>query len=108
MAASTHIQPTLVFADESGNIYDHPDLLMLCRRGGELELPRPDELMPLPEESEFFLLPGRSALGFDPESGQVDMAKLRPLVYAPGVSTYFGLGQPIAKAFSVGKKILGE
>lgn len=40
--------------------------------------------------------------------GQVDMAKLRPLVYAPGVSAYFGLGQPVAKAFSVGKKILGE
>lgn len=38
--------------------------------------------------------------------GQVDMAKLRPLVYAPGVSTYFGLGQPVAKAFSVGKTIL--
>ncbi len=42
------------------------------------------------------------------DQGQVDMAKLRPLVYAPGVSTYFGLGQPVAKAFSVGKKILGE
>lgn len=42
------------------------------------------------------------------EQGQVDMAKLRPLVYAPGVSTYFGLGQPLAKAYSAGKKFLGE
>lgn len=40
------------------------------------------------------------------EQGQVDMAKLRPLVYAPGVSTYFGLGRAVAKAFSAGKAIL--
>lgn len=72
MSTTKHIEPCLVFADAAGNIYDHPDLLMLCRRAGELTLPRPDELMPLPEGSEFFLLPGRSALGFDPESGQVE------------------------------------
>lgn len=88
MAANTHIQPTLVFADESGNIYDHPDLLMLCRRGGELTLPRPDELMPLPEESEFFLLPGRGALGFDPESGQVEeLEELAVAVFASPAHT---------------------
>ena len=72
MSTATRIQPCMVYADENGNIYDHPDLLMLCRRGAELTLPRPDELIPLPEESEFFLLPGRGALGFDPESGQVE------------------------------------
>ena len=72
MATTKHIQPNLVFADESGNIYDHPDLLMLCRRGSELTPPRPDELIPLPEGSEFFMLPGRSALGLDPETGQVE------------------------------------
>ncbi|HCU69489.1 MAG TPA: radical SAM protein, partial [Desulfomicrobium sp.] len=46
---------------------------MLCGRAGELSLPRPDEFIPLPEESEFFLLPGRRALGLDPESGQVEV-----------------------------------
>ncbi len=88
MAATTHIQPTLVFADEAGNIYDHPDLLMLCRRGAELTLPRPDELMPLPEESEFFLLPGRGALGFDPETGQVEeLEELAVAVFASPAHT---------------------
>jgi len=72
MSTTKRIEPCLVFADAAGNIYDHPDLLMLCRRGNELTLPRPDELIPLPEGSEFFLLPGRSALGLDPESGQVE------------------------------------
>jgi len=66
------LRPTLVYADESGNVYDHPELLMLTRRGGEITPPRPDELMPLPPESELFLLPGRDALGLDPETGQVE------------------------------------
>lgn len=70
--ASSSIRPHLVVADDKGNIFDHPDLLMVCRRGEELALPRPDELMPLPEESELFLLPGRRALGLDPETGLLE------------------------------------
>ena len=65
-------QPRLLVAADNGEIYDHPDLLMLCRRGDELALPRPDDIMPLPPESELFLLPGRHALGMDPETGQVE------------------------------------
>ncbi len=70
--ASSSIQPTLLVADAQGNIYEDPDLLMLCRRGRDLALPRPDELMPLPPESEIFLLPGRRALGFNEETGLVE------------------------------------
>ncbi|MTJ93461.1 MAG: radical SAM protein [Desulfovibrio sp.] len=69
--AAQHIEPHLVMADERGNIYDDPDLLMVCRRGAQWGLPRPDELIPLPEESEFFLLPGRQAVGLDPETGLI-------------------------------------
>lgn len=81
---ATKIHPKLVFADAAGNIYDHPELEMLVRRGDQLGLPRPDELMPLPPESEMFLLPGRSALGFDPESGEVE--ELEDLAVAAFVS----------------------
>lgn len=70
--ASPSIKPKLLVADANGHIYDHPDLLMVCRQGHELTLPRPDDLMPLPEESELFLLPGRRALGLDPETGEVE------------------------------------
>jgi len=62
----------MVYADASGNIYDHPDLLLMSRRGDEWGLPRPEELMPLPDESEFFLLPGRRAVGLNPETGQAE------------------------------------
>jgi pyruvate-formate lyase-activating enzyme len=60
-----------VSADDRGRIFDDPDLLMLCRRGGEWGLPRPDELIPLPEGSELFLLPGRRAVGLDPKTGEI-------------------------------------
>lgn len=64
--------PRLVMADPKGNIVDAPGLSMLVRRGGQWSLPRPDELMPLPEESELFLLPGRRAVGLDPASGRME------------------------------------
>lgn len=67
------LRPRLVFADASGNIYDHPELDMLARRGGQIMPPRPDELIQLPPESELFLLPGRRAMGLDPETGQVEV-----------------------------------
>lgn len=70
-------RPRLVFADETGNIYDHPELEMLVRRGDRLEPPRPDELIPLPPESELFLLPGRDALGYDAETGQIERLEER-------------------------------
>ena len=70
---TSHIRPHLVAADEHGNIYDHPDLYMVCRKGNELALPKPDELIPLPVGSEFFLLPGRRAMGLDPETGELEV-----------------------------------
>jgi wyosine [tRNA(Phe)-imidazoG37] synthetase (radical SAM superfamily) len=64
-------RPNLLFAAQDGTIFDHPDLRMLVRRGRELALPRPDEYIPLPEESELLTLPGRGAMGLDPESGEL-------------------------------------
>lgn len=73
--ASKKNQPAMVFADSGGNIYDDPDLLMLVRRGRELTLPRPDELVALPEGSDLYLLPGRHALGLNPASGKVEASE---------------------------------
>jgi wyosine [tRNA(Phe)-imidazoG37] synthetase (radical SAM superfamily) len=66
------LRPFLVFADTTGAIYDHPELQMLVRRGRELALPRPDELIPVPEGSDLYLLPSRHALGLNPRTGQVE------------------------------------
>ncbi len=82
--ASSSVRPSLVMADSRGRIYDHPDLLMIVRQGNEFSLPRPDELMPLPDESELFLLPGRQAMGLNPENGQVEV--LEELAVAAFVS----------------------
>lgn len=70
--ASSSVRPRLLAADAQGRIYDHPELLMLCRRGSEWSLPRPDELIPLPEESELFFLPGRRAVGLNPHTGETE------------------------------------
>ncbi len=70
-------RPQIVLDHHAGPIYDPPGHDMLVRRGDRLEPPRPDELIPLPPESELFLLPGRDALGFDPESGEVERLEER-------------------------------
>ncbi len=67
------LRPHLVVADAEGNIYDHPDLLMVCRTGKQWGLPRPDELMPLPPESELFYLPKRRAVGLNEETGEMEV-----------------------------------
>ncbi|PIE69042.1 MAG: radical SAM protein [Deltaproteobacteria bacterium] len=70
--AKQHIAPRALVADTNGQVYDHPHLLMVCRRGNQITLPRPDELIPLPPASDLYLLPGRDALGFDPETGSIE------------------------------------
>lgn len=37
--------------------------------------------------------------------GHIDMQKLRPLLFAPGASAYYGVGELVGKAFSLGKAI---
>lgn len=39
------------------------------------------------------------------ERGLPDMEKLRPLVYAPEIRNYYGIGRFLGKAFSIGKEI---
>jgi wyosine [tRNA(Phe)-imidazoG37] synthetase (radical SAM superfamily) len=65
-------QPRLLYADEEGSIFDHPELSLLCRKGEHITLPRPGDLVPLPQGSDIFLLPRRKALGMDPESGDLE------------------------------------
>ncbi len=74
MARKKLIAPSLLAATAEGDIVEHEDLLMVVRRGRELALPRPDELIPLPEESDLFLLEGRRAVGLDPDSGETVVA----------------------------------
>ncbi len=60
--------PSLVFADSEGNITDYAPLAMAGMSNGHFSTPNLDELIPLPEGSELFLLPGRLPVGCDPET----------------------------------------
>lgn len=56
----------LLVADKNGNIVEHPTLLM-CGRSGDLFSPvDSSELMPVPEGTKVFFLPGSTAVGYDP------------------------------------------
>lgn len=39
--------------------------------------------------------------------GNIDLARLQPLIYSPGSSKYYGVGPVVAQAFSAGKKFSG-
>ncbi len=55
----------LVYADESGQIYDHPHLEMAGSSGGTWQQVDASILIPLPPGSELFLLPDRVPVGYD-------------------------------------------
>jgi wyosine [tRNA(Phe)-imidazoG37] synthetase (radical SAM superfamily) len=55
----------LVYADDSGQIYDHPNLEMAGASGGTWQRLDDSYLIPLPPGSEFFLLPDRLPVGYD-------------------------------------------
>ncbi|KPK00321.1 MAG: radical SAM protein [Desulfobacterales bacterium SG8_35] len=59
--------PTLVYANQQGEIKNFPGLHMAGRSGNFFSRPLPDDLIPLPEGSELFLLPDRIPIGISPE-----------------------------------------
>ncbi len=63
--------PFMVYADEKGQVFEHPGLLMVGSEALVPRLPEPEELIPLPDGSELFVLPGRVPLGYEPASGQI-------------------------------------
>jgi wyosine [tRNA(Phe)-imidazoG37] synthetase (radical SAM superfamily) len=63
--------PRLLFADEHGRIYDHPELLMVGRAGDQERLPEPEDYMPMPGMSRLFYLPACPPRGLDPQSQEI-------------------------------------
>ncbi|MBI4549856.1 MAG: radical SAM protein [Candidatus Omnitrophica bacterium] len=58
----------MLFADERGEIFDHPSLSLMGRLGPSGR-PLPDEeLIPLPDGTKLFAMPGRYPSGWDPVS----------------------------------------
>ncbi len=72
-------RPCLVYANQNGEIYDYPALEMAGRRGFDFERIDPQDLIPLPEGSELFVLPDTIPVAWDP--GQKDFVHFDPDPY---------------------------
>ena len=72
----------LVFADESGQIFDHPYLEMTGASAGTWGRVEGSALIPLPPGSELFVLPGRLPVGYNPRHGRFEAVGENP--YTPG------------------------
>ena len=60
----------LIFANPQGEIFDHPFLEMMgCEGSQTLQIPAED-LVPIPEGTKLFTMPGRLPVGWDPETGR--------------------------------------
>jgi pyruvate-formate lyase-activating enzyme len=59
-----------VVADETGEVFEHPELLLAGMSGTAVVRPRREELIPLPAGSRLFTIPSAPAIGFDPRSGR--------------------------------------
>jgi pyruvate-formate lyase-activating enzyme len=60
--------PKLLFADDRGRVYDHPELLAAVRTGDDLVAPA-ERPVPLPAGATLTMLPGRRPVGLDPATG---------------------------------------
>jgi pyruvate-formate lyase-activating enzyme len=63
----------LVYADEHGNVFDHPDFYGLGRSGDMVVEMMEEELIPLPEGATLVSLPFTRPVGLDPNSGEMQV-----------------------------------
>ncbi|MNO61891.1 molybdenum cofactor biosynthesis protein A [compost metagenome] len=61
----------LVYADEQGQVYDHPTLYGLARSADMIVEIMEDELIPLPEGATLVSLPCTRPVGMDPNTGEM-------------------------------------
>lgn len=62
----------LVYADASGNVFDHPDYIGLGRGGDVITEVMDDELIPLPEGATLVSLPGTRPVALHAETGEME------------------------------------
>jgi pyruvate-formate lyase-activating enzyme len=79
-------RPSLVFANRKGEILDYDGLEMAGSSAGEFRRLEPEELIPLPEGSELFVLPGRLPVGIEADSGEAALLDENPYDGSPEIS----------------------
>ena len=73
-----------VVADERGEVFEHPDLLLAGMSGTETVQPLADEMIPMPEGSRLFTIPQTPPIGFDRRSGKQLTAERLPKQWGGG------------------------
>jgi molybdenum cofactor biosynthesis enzyme MoaA len=73
-----------VVADDKGEVFEHPELLMAGMNGTVCRAPREDELIPLPEGSRLFTIPITPAIGRDRSTGQLRTVDRLPKSWGGG------------------------
>lgn len=63
----------LVYADEHGNVFDHPEFIGLGRSGDMIVEIMEDELIPLPNGATLVSLPFTKPVGLNPRNGQMQV-----------------------------------
>lgn len=85
-----------VVADDKGEVFEHPELLLAGMSGSAVVRPKGTELIPLPAGSRLFTIPGAPAIGFDPKNGKATTADRLPKRWGGGkiqaVSTFLTPG----------------
>ena len=73
-----------VVADESGEVFEHPDLLLAGMSGTQAVRPQLDEMIPMPEGSRLFTIPQTPPIGYDRRSGKQVTADRLPKQWGGG------------------------
>ncbi|NIK79880.1 pyruvate-formate lyase-activating enzyme [Paenibacillus castaneae] len=63
----------LVYADEHGNVFDHPNFVALGRSGDMIVEIMDDELIPLPNGATLVSLPFTRPIGLNPDTGEMQV-----------------------------------
>lgn len=73
-----------VVADEQGEVFEHPELLLAGMNGTIAVKPDSAEMIPMPEGSRLFTIPQTPPLGFDRRSGKLLTAERLPKSWGGG------------------------
>ena len=64
--------PFLLFSDEKGRIFNHPNLRMLGKSADILTVPKKDELIPSPKGSSIFYMPAHLLYGYNKQKNAIE------------------------------------
>ena len=77
-------RPYMLYADRTGQVYEHPYFRMAGFSGGIPKSVRDEDLIPVPEFSKLFFIPDCPPIGLDPTTGQY---RIVPQVEIGGATT---------------------